>query len=134
MQIIQEVKEYDIQFQLGCMGENKEVVVLSFSGSFDVLSAEAIFVQHRALLKEWLGKREETKKVIFDFYSLVQINSFAIGHITSFLLILYKRKISVTVAVNLSSMVYQTLNDCGFYELHGLDIQESPLIDIDIDQ
>ncbi|RMH69660.1 MAG: hypothetical protein D6675_11960 [Gemmatimonadetes bacterium] len=127
MHILEEIQERDIKLIIANEDESKKVLILSFVGTFDVLTTEAVFLKHRQLLKDYLEDATFTERVIFDLYDLTQINSFAIGHFTRFLLTLYKQKIPVTVVVNPESLTFQTLEYCGFFELHGLHVQKTSL-------
>ncbi|RMH68529.1 MAG: STAS domain-containing protein [Gemmatimonadetes bacterium] len=127
MQVHEAFTEYGLTTEIGYYDTNKTVIVISFTGVLDMLSAEVVFVKRRATLKEWFENKPDTQRIVFDLFHLDHINSFAIGHLTQFYLALYKRKIPVTLVIDPESTVYQILDYCGLFELHGLHVQRKDL-------
>ncbi len=127
MHIIKEFNEHGLETHIGYLDPEKKTIILSLNGVLDMLSTEVVFVTYRPFLNEWFENRKETELAVFDLYHLTHINSFAIGHLTQFYLVLFKRKLPVTLIVNPESTSYQILDYCGLFELHGLHVQTKPL-------
>lgn len=123
MQVVENFEGHGLETRLGYLDSEQKTVFLSFKGVLDLLSAENVFIRHRSSLKKWFENRKETTRAVFDLFYLTHINSYAIGHLTQFYLILYKAKVPVTLVVNPESTAYQILDYCGLFELYGLQIQ-----------